>query len=132
MSPARQESFRTLEIIRTAGFDLCLDWEIDTVPLAAKTAAGEVWLFPALNELDDRLILTTKNHSEAEWRDQILEAAAMTASEAPARGAQCFAATMTPYVAGLPFRIRAAREIVAALKRDYMVDTARAVAGAFR
>lgn len=132
MSPARQESFQTLELIRAAGFDLCLDWEIDTVPVEATTAAGAVTLLPNLNELDDRLILTAKNHSEDEWRDQILEAAAMTASEHAARGAQCFAFTMTPYIAGLPFRVAAAGEIVAALKRDYMIDTACAVAGAFR
>lgn len=131
MSPARQESFQTLELIRAAGFTLCLDWEIDTVPVAAMTKAGDVTLFPNLNELDDRLILTTKNHCEDDWRDQILEAAAMTALEAPQRGAGCFAFTMTPYIAGQPFRIRTAREIVHRLKRDYMVDTARNIAAAF-
>lgn len=116
LSPARQQSFRTLDLIAKAGFDICLDWETDHAPLAARTEFGPVTLFPLLNELDDRTILTVKNHSEADWRDQVLEAAAMTASEAQARGAQCFGVTLTPYIAGLPFRIQALKEMIAGLK----------------
>lgn len=131
MSPARQQSLATLDLIGAAGFDLCLDWEIDTVPIEARTAAGPVTLFPVLNELDDRLILTVKNHSEDDWRDAVLEAAAMTASEYSRAGAQCLGITLTPYVAGLPFRIKALKEIVAGLKRDCLVDTVSRIAAAF-
>jgi hypothetical protein len=131
MSPARQQSPRTLDLIRTAGFDICLDWEIDTIPVCARTSAGDVTLFPVLNELDDRLILTTKNQSEDEWRNQILEAAAMTASEFPRAGAQCFGVTVTPYVAGLPFRISALEEIVSGLDRHHLVAPVSAIVDAF-
>lgn len=132
MSPARQQSFRTLDLIAKAGFDLCLDWETEHAPLAAHTDHGPVTLFPVLNELDDRTVLTVKNHSEAAWRDQILEAAAMTAAEFARRGAQCFAITMTPYIAGLPFRIWAAKEIIAILKGAYMLAPCSDVAEAMR
>ena len=125
MSPARQQSFKTLDLIAEASFDICLDWEMDTVPVPMKTDNGDVAAFPVHNELDDRFILTTKNHSEADWRDQILEAASMTASEAPRYGAQAFGFTMTPYIAGQPFRMEAVREILARLAGDetIMVDT---------
>ena len=113
MGPARQQSARTLDIIAAAGFDICLDWEVDVVPTPARTDHGVVTLFPLLNELDDRTLLTVKNHSEDDWRDQILEAAAMTAAEHDRRGAQCFALTLTPYVAGQPFRIAALRQMLA-------------------
>ncbi|MFN3959038.1 MAG: polysaccharide deacetylase family protein [Parvularculaceae bacterium] len=131
MSPARQQSFRTLELIAAAGFDLCLDWEVDTVPVTAKTPQGGVTLFPLLNELDDRNILTVKNHSEDDWRDQILEAAAMTASEFDRHGAQIFAITLTPYIAGLPFRIAALREILGGLRKIAAVAPVSAIADGF-
>lgn len=124
LSPARQQSAFTPDLIRAAGFDICLDWETDTVPLAMQTAAGDLSLFPLPGELDDRLILTVKNHDEARWRDQLLEAVAMMKEEAPRRGAQGFAFTMTPYIAGQPFRMWAVREILAALAADDAVMTA--------
>jgi peptidoglycan/xylan/chitin deacetylase (PgdA/CDA1 family) len=118
MSPARQQSFATPDLIRAADFDICLDWEMDTVPVAMKTNSGNLHAFPVLNELSDWFILQTKHHTEDEWREQILEGAAMTASEAPRYGAQCFGFTMTPYIAGQPFRMWAVREILAALAND--------------
>lgn len=125
MSPARQQSFQTPDLIAEAGFEICLDWEIDTVPVALKTEHDDVFAFPVLNELDDRFLLSTKNHDEASWRDQILEAADLTASEAPRYGAQVFGFTMTPYLAGLPFRMWAVREILSGLSKreDIIVDS---------
>ena len=78
-----------------------------------------------LNELDDRFILATKAHEEAAWRDQILEAADMTASEAPRFGSQVFGFTMTPYIAAQPFRMWAVREILKGLadRSGIKVDT---------
>lgn len=132
MSPARQQSFHTLDLIAKFGFDICLDWETDHAPIDVRTQSGPVTLLPVLNELDDRTILTTKNHAETEWRDQILEAAAMTASEAPRRGAQCFGITLTPYIAGLPFRIAALREIVSGLKASCFVAPCATIVQAMR
>ncbi len=125
MSPARQQSFNTPDLIADAGFDICLDWELDTVPVKMKTKSGTISAFPLLNELDDRFLLSTKNHDEASWRDQILEAADMTASEATRHGGQLFGFTMTPYLAGLPFRIWAVEEILSGLanRDDILVDT---------
>lgn len=118
LSPARQQSAATPDIIREFGFDICLDWEADTQPLTMKTAHGQLTLFPLLNELDDRLILSAKTHDEAQWRAQILEAAAMMKTEGPRYGAQVFGFTMTPYIAGQPFRMWAVREILSALAAD--------------
>lgn len=132
MSPARQQSFGTLDLIARAGFDICLDWEVDTIPLKAETKSGAVQLFPLLNELDDRTILAVKNHSEDEWRDQIIEAAAMTASEFSQRGAQVFGVTLTPYIAGLPFRIRALREMIDGLKKNGAVGPVGALVDGFK
>lgn len=133
MSPARQQSFQTPDLIAEAGFEVCLDWEIDTVPVALKTKHDDIVAFPVLNELDDRFLLSTKNHDEASWRDQILEAADMTASQAPRYGAQVFGFTMTPYLSGLPFRMWAVREILSGLSNrdDTIVDTISSLTDAF-
>ena len=132
MSPARQQSFRTLDLIRAAGFDICLDWELDTVPVPLKTEVGTVSALPVLNELDDRFILTTKHQPEDVWRDQILEAAVMMKTEASRYGAGVFGFTMTPYIAGLPYRMWAVRDILSSLAedRDVFVSTATTIVDA--
>ncbi|MEO1136686.1 MAG: polysaccharide deacetylase family protein [Pseudomonadota bacterium] len=122
LSPARQQSAATPDLIREFGFDICLDWEADTQPLDMRTAHGDLTLFPLLNELGDRFILSTKTHDEAQWRAQILEAAAMMKTEGARYGAQVFGFTMTPYIAGQPFRMWAVREILSTLGADNDVN----------
>lgn len=126
MSPARQQSFATLGLIAEAGFDICLDWEQDTVPVPMQTDKGVVWAAPLSNELDDRTLLTTRLQTEDEWADQILEAARLTRDEAPRFGGQVLSFTLTPYVAGLPFRMHAVRRILAGLGGDEAVWSATA------
>lgn len=115
MSPARQQSFNTPDLIAEAGFKICLDWEIDSIPIKMRTKQGELYAMPLSTELDDRIILQTKHHPEHEWRDQILEAASMMCDEADKQGAQCLGFTMTPYIAGQPFRMWAVRKILESL-----------------
>ncbi len=115
MSPARQQSFATLDLIREAGFDVCLDWESDCAPLALRTAHGSIVSVPTLNELDDRKLLIDQRQSETEWRDQIIEAARYSIAAADREGAQSFAFTLTPYVTGQAFRLWAVREALHAL-----------------
>lgn len=126
MSPARQQSFQTPDLIREAGFNICLDWEMDSVPVAMKTAHGDLNALPVSGELDDRLILQTKHQTEAEWRDQILEASRLMISEAPHHGVQTLSYTMTPYIAGLPFRLWAVRDILSSLSENKAIKLATA------
>jgi allantoinase len=133
MSPVRQQSRRTLDVIAAHGFDVCLDWEVDGVPVRARTDRGAVSLVPLHNELEDRVLLIDRRQTEDEWRDQILASVSLLKEEAPARGAQVLGFAMTPWVTGLPFRIKAVREVFAALSEDGAVWTAGAgaIADAF-
>ena len=126
MSPARQQSFETLDLIAEAGFDVCLDWEQDTVPVPMKTATGAVAAVPLSNELDDRLLLNDRRQTEAEWIEQILEAARLTKEEAGRYGGQILSFSLTPYIAGQPFRTWALRRILTALAADAQVWPATA------
>lgn len=116
LSPARQQSFATLDLIAAEGFDICLDWEIDEVPVAFKTDAGPVTMLPLLNEMDDRSLLIDRRQTEDEWADQILAAASLLGEDFERFGARMFGFTLTPYVAGQPFRIAALRRMLAGLE----------------
>lgn len=126
MSPARSQSQRTPDLIRAAGFDICLDWESDAVPWTLRTDAGALACVPLLGELDDRKLLVDQRQSEAEWRDQIVAARDLMKEEAPRHGGQVLSFTLTPYVSGLPFRIWALREALGALSADGAVWSATA------
>lgn len=126
MSPARQQSFETLDLIAEAGFDICLDWEQDSVPVPMKTASKHVLAVPLSTELDDRILLNDRRQSEAEWADQILEAAQLMKSEAPRVGGQVLGLSLTPYISGQPFRTWALRKIAATLGGDAQVWAATA------
>lgn len=115
LSPARQQSFATLDLIRAAGFEICLDWEQDEVPVAMKTDAGEVIGLPLSNELDDRALMIDRRQSEDEWAIQVLEAADYLAQDADRFGGRVLSFTLTPYVTGQPFRISALRRLLSGL-----------------
>jgi len=126
MSPARQQSFRTLSLIVEAGFDTCLDWEQDEVPVAMATDAGVVSAVPLMNELDDRTLLIDRRQTEDAWADQVLEATAFLKADAGTDDRRVLGFTLTSYVAGQPFRIHAVRRMLEGLARDPAVWSATA------
>lgn len=126
MSPARQHSFKTLDLIRAAGFDVCLDWEMDCVPTPVATEHGPVSCVPLISELDDRKLLIEQRQTETEWRDQILAANDLMQSEYASSGGQVLSFTLTPYVSGQPFRIWALRDLFHRLSRDPLIWNAAA------
>jgi hypothetical protein len=69
-----------------------------------RTKAGEVAAVPLSNELDDRTLLIDKRQSEAEWSTQIRAAVTYLSADGHADG-RVLGFTLTPYVAGQPFRL---------------------------
>lgn len=118
LSPARQQSFATLDLIAAQGFDVCLDWEADEAPLPMTTEAGPVVAVPLSNELDDRFLLIDKHQTEDEWAAQLLEAAAYLKTDAARFGGRSLGFTLTPYVSGQPFRIAIVERVLATLAAD--------------
>ncbi|PVM86565.1 polysaccharide deacetylase [Caulobacter endophyticus] len=130
LSPARQQSFATLDLIRAAGFEICLDWEQDEVPVAMRTEAGEVIGLPLSNELDDRALMIDRRQTEDEWASQVLEAASYLADGAERFGGRVLGFSLTPYVTGQPFRIWALRRLLAGLgEMGVKAMTASEIAG---
>jgi peptidoglycan/xylan/chitin deacetylase (PgdA/CDA1 family) len=118
LSPARQQSFSTLDLIAGAGFEVCLDWEQDEKPTPMTTASGVIKAVPLSNELDDRALLIDRRQTEDEWAGQILEAKDYLKSGAERFGGRVLGFTLTPYVTGQPFRIFALRRVLGDLAAD--------------
>jgi peptidoglycan/xylan/chitin deacetylase (PgdA/CDA1 family) len=111
LSPARQQSFATPDLIAKAGFGVCLDWEQDERPLAFRTETGNLISVPLSNEMDDRILMIDRRQSEVEWADQIIDA--MSYLRAIEDGnSRVLGLPLTPYVSGQPFRISALRRIL--------------------
>ena len=117
MSPARNHGFSTLDLIAEAGFEICLDWEADQRPVVFQTKNGPVQTLPHYNELGDFKLLLDRSHTEKEWCEQIVEAAKYSVELFEREGASALAFTLTPYIAGQPFRISGLRQILSGLKR---------------
>lgn len=117
MSPARNQSYQTLDLLAENGFEICLDWEADQRPLPFKTKSNPVWALPHYGELGDFKLLIDRTQSEDEWAAQIIEAAAYQVALHDKEGASAFAFTMTPYVLGQPFRLHAVRRVLDALSK---------------
>lgn len=115
MSPARNESYRTLDLLTEAGFEICLDWEADQRPLPFKTNSSPIWTVPHYGELGDFKLLIDRSQSEDAWQTQIIEAAAYHIALHETEGASAWAFTMTPYVLGQPFRMQAVQQTLDAL-----------------
>lgn len=133
LSPARQQSFATPDLLTEAGFTRVLDWESDSVPLNLRTAHGPLTALPLFNELEDFKLLVERKQDEAVWVRQILEAKDVLKSEHASRGAAVLGFQLTPFVAGQPFRITALEALLDGLAGDEAVWCAGAdeIAGAF-
>lgn len=112
MSPARNQSSKTLERLAKADLSYCLDWEMDQAPIKAKTKNGDIILIPNSYELSDFVLLHTRRQTEESWLKQIVGSIDYLLEEHERFGAQMLGITLTPYVLGQPFRIWALRDLL--------------------
>lgn len=116
LSPARNQSSRTMSLLALEAVDYCLDWEMDQVPVTAKTENGDITLIPNSYELSDFTLLHTRKQTEESWLKQIQNAISLLSEEHSRFGSQILGLTLTPYVIGQPFRIWALRALLAHIK----------------
>ena len=123
MSPARNQSSRTLDLLVKIGCQYCLDWEMDQVPVQAKTSDGDITLVPNNYELSDFTLLHARRQTEEAWLKQIENSMDLLLEEHARFGAQMLGLTLTPYVIGQPFRIRALRTLLKTINTSPHVET---------
>jgi len=112
MSPARNQSSRTLQLLAELDVQYCLDWEMDQVPVQAKTSNGDITLLPNSYELSDFTLLHTRRQTEESWLKQIIDSIDLLLDEHQRFGGQMLSFNLTPYVIGQPFRIWALRALL--------------------
>ena len=123
LSPARNQSSRTLELLTKTGYQYCLDWEMDQVPVQANTPNGNITLVPNNYELSDFTLLHTRRQSEESWLKQIQNSIDLLLEEHARFGGQMLGLTLTPYVIGQPFRIWALRALLEKINSTTHVET---------
>ncbi len=122
LSPARAQSFKTLERLAKANIKYCLDWEMNQAPIMANTKNGDITLIPNNYELSDFTLLHTRRQTEESWLSQIQNAFDVLAAEHSRYGGQMLGLTLTPYIIGQPFRIWALRSLLAHIKDKQSIE----------
>lgn len=118
LSPARSESFATLDLIAAAGIDYVCDWVNDDMPYAMKTDSRAIYSMPLSNDLDDYTILVQNRHSEDAFAQQVCDQFDVLYKEAATSGGRILALPLHPWVIGQPYRIGALESVFAHITKN--------------
>ncbi len=106
LSPARNESALTPDLLAEQGVRWFADWVNDDMPYRFHTRAGDLWAMPLSNELEDRFILMQNLHSEDAWANQVCDACDFLLEEAAAaESGRMLSLNLHPWLMGQPHRI---------------------------
>ncbi|CAA0079856.1 Peptidoglycan deacetylase [Halioglobus japonicus] len=106
LSPARNESEQTPELLAANGVEYFCDWVNDDMPFEFRTDNGPLVAMPLSNELEDRFVLMNNFHSEQSWLEQVCDAADFLLAEAKSgNSARILALNIHPWLMGQPHRI---------------------------
>lgn len=105
LSPSRNESPITPELLAANGIEYFSDWVNDDMPYKFRTDKGPLWAMPLSTELEDRFILMNNLHSEASYVQQICDACDYLWNEADNGGGRILALNIHPWMLGQPHRI---------------------------
>jgi allantoinase len=105
ISPARNESENTPELLAANGVGYFCDWVNDDMPYRFNTDNGSLIAMPLSNELEDRFVLMNNLHSEQSWLEQVCDACDYLLQEADTQGGRILALNIHPWMLGQPHRI---------------------------
>lgn len=110
LSPAKSESFATLDLLVESGVDYVCDWVNDDMPYAMRTSGGPLHAMPHPIDIDDHTILVQNHHSEDDFRDALCDQFDTLYRESATQGGRIMAISLHPWVIGQPYRIGALEE----------------------
>jgi allantoinase len=105
ISPARNESEHTPELLAANGVRYFCDWVNDDMPYSFRTEEGSLIAMPLSNELEDRFVIMNNQHSEQSWLEQVCDACDYLLAEAEQQGGRILALNIHPWMLGQPHRI---------------------------
>ncbi|WP_076420767.1 polysaccharide deacetylase family protein [Colwellia sp. UCD-KL20] len=112
LSPARNESENTPELLAQHGIKYFCDWVNDDMPYSFKTDKGNLWAMPLSNELEDKFIIMDNLHSEASYVEQICDACDFLLKETDTQGGRILALNIHPWMLGQPHRIAKLEQVL--------------------
>ncbi|QBY04504.1 polysaccharide deacetylase [Thalassotalea sp. HSM 43] len=117
LSPAKNQSENTPELLHANGVEYHCDWVNDDMPYRFKTANGDLWSMPLSTELSDQFILVNNLHSEDSWLEQIIDSTNMLTREANQQGGRILSIQIHPWLMGQPHRIAKLEALLQKLTR---------------
>lgn len=105
ISPAKNESENTPDILAANGIEYFCDWDNDDMPYRFRTGNGELTAMPLSTEIDDQFVLMNNLHSEDSWVEQVCDACDFLRDEASRQGGRILALNIHPWLLGQPHRI---------------------------
>ena len=105
LSPARNESEHTPDLLAANGVQYFCDWANDDMPYDFRTATGALVAMPLSSELEDSYVLMNNLHSEQSWLEQVCDACDLLLQEAASGGGRILALNIHPWLLGQPHRI---------------------------
>ncbi|MGY0627113.1 MAG: polysaccharide deacetylase family protein [Paraglaciecola chathamensis] len=112
LSPGRNESENTPELLAANGIEYFCDWVNDDMPYRFKTNKGSLWAMPLSNELDDAFIMLNNLHSEDSYAEQMIDACDFLVKEANHSGGRILSLNIHPWMLGQPHRIGALEQVL--------------------
>ena len=106
ISPAKNESENTPDLLAENGIKYFCDWVNDDMPYDFKTKNGNLTAMPLPTELDDYFIINNNLHSAEDWADQVEDAFEFLLKESESAGGRILALNIHPWVLGQPHRIQ--------------------------
>jgi allantoinase len=124
LSPARSESFATLDLVAATGIDYVCDWVNDDMPFAMRTESRAIYSMPLSNDIDDHTILVQNRHSEDAFTQQVCDQFDALYKEAASTGGRILTLALHPWVIGQPYRIGALERALTHIMENEDVWTA--------
>jgi len=105
LSPAKNESPHTPDLLAANGIEYFSDWVNDDMPYQFRTDNGELTAMPLSTEIEDRFVINGNQHSEDSWVEQVCDAADFLLNESETQGGRILSLNIHPWLMGQPHRI---------------------------
>jgi len=134
LSPARAQSWNTLDILAEQGIEYCCDWANDDMPYETRAGGKKVLSMPLAHESDDRMILQEFRHTEDQWLQQTKDRFDVLYGEAERYGGRVMSLPLHAWIMGVPYRTTYVREALEYMlaREGVWVATGAQIAAEFR
>ncbi|MEP4545638.1 MAG: polysaccharide deacetylase family protein [Saccharospirillum sp.] len=112
LSPAKNQSENTPDLLTAEGVRYCCDWVNDDMPYPFRSEQGDLMMMPLPTELEDQFVIGNNLHSEDSWVQQVKDAFDFLMEESATQGGRMLGLNIHPWMMGQPHRIASLEAIL--------------------